>query len=581
MSAHARRLATLLDELKRRRVFRVATMYAAFSLGVVYAADVILPRVAAPDWTVTLVIVLAGLGFIASVVLAWAFDVTPDGVVRASQAVASIAVAAPVHAADDPGATAVAARSPSAAGIEAVARDRRAIAVLPFENMSREVDNDYFSDGISEEIIHALARLPELRVAGRTSAFTFKGRHEDLRAVGRQLNVGTVLEGSVRQVGSRVRITAQLIDANDGYHLWSERYDRDLHDIFQIQDEIARAIAAQLAVELAAPGDAPLVARHPDNPVAYARYLEGRHHMSQLMDPGATRAIAAFRAALDVAPDYGLAYAAMAECEIIRGIINDEPYAGAPSRARDAALRAIALDDTVAEAHAALGAVLTYYDMEWDAAARSFARALDLGPGSAWTHTWYGDLLGITGRLDEAIAEARRALAIEPLAPLVRWNVIQNLWFGGHLDEADAEARATLELFPDAYFPHFFLGMTALSRGAEGAAIAALEETLARLGRSPLVLGYLVATLHHFGHEQRAATLYEEIRQRAESEHVSAGVFVLVNVARGDTAEAVRWLRAGRAQRDGTFSQLKTVLRAMPLRIEPDLAAEFDRLGFR
>jgi TolB-like protein len=162
---------------------------------------------------------------------------------------------------------------------------RQSIAVLPFENMSGDAENEYFSDGVSEEIINALAQLPELRVAGRTSAFSFKGRHVDLREVGRQLHVGTVLEGSVRRAGNRVRITAQLIDCTDGYHLWSEKFDRDLHDIFIVQDEIAKAIAATLAVKLGAREAVPLVTGHPDNPEAYQHFLRARHHVAQLMEP--------------------------------------------------------------------------------------------------------------------------------------------------------------------------------------------------------------------------------------------------------------------------------------------------------
>ena len=580
------RLLVLARELRRRRVVRVATVYLVSGLGVVYAADTILPRLSAPDWTVAAVIVLVGLGFFLAVSLAWAFDLTPEGMVRTAPVEPAPAPAGgATHVPGGGGAPApVLASGPDAASPAAAAEpglDRRAIAVLPFENMSEDRASDHFSDGISEEIINALAQLPELRVAGRTSAFSFKGRHEDLRSIGRKLAVGTVLEGSVRQVGSRVRITAQLIDTNDGYHLWSERYDRDLHDIFQVQDEIARAIAETLAVKLGARGSTLLVAPHPDDPEAYELFLTGRHYVSQLAEPGFTLAVEAYRGAIARAPDYALAWAGIAEAELIRGALLDEPYQSAPSRARAAALRALEVDDRVAEAHATLGGILTYYDLDWDGAERAFQRALELSPGSAWARTWYSELLAFTGRADEAVAEARRAQEIEPLASLFRWNVIQDLWLAGRLDEVDEEARRTLQLFPDAYFVHYFLGLAAWCRGDEEGAIGGLRKTIDALGDLPLASSYLAAVYHHFGRREEGDRVFEGIRRRAAEEHVSAGAFVLVHVARGDTGEAIRWLREGRTRKDGFFCQVKVMLRATPLELDPRIAEELTRLGFR
>ncbi len=566
-------MLTLLGELRRRRVFRVASVYIAAALGVVYAADVILPRLSVPEWAVTAVIVLAGLGFFLAIALAWAFDVTPAGIVRTGEVPSATATAPSAPPADDASLAQVVDR--------ARALDRRAIAVLPFENISAETGNDHFSDGISEEIINALAQLPELRVVGRTSAFSFKGQHEDLRSIGRKLNVGTVLEGSVRQVGNRVRITAQLIDASDGYHLWSERYDRDLHDIFQVQDEIARAIADRLAVKLGARASAALVAAHPPDPEAYQLFLTGRHHVSQMMEPGFTLAIEAYRAAIARVPDYALAWAGVGEAELIRGALMDEPYASSPSRARAAALKALELNESIAEAHATLGGVLTYYDLDWDGAERSFKRALELSPGSAWARTWYSELLAFTGRTDEAVTQALRAKEVEPLAPLFRWNVMQDLWIAGRLDEADAEARATLQLFPDAYYAHLFLGMTAWRRGNEAEAIAGVQKAVDAVGPVPLITSQLAAVYYHFGRRDKGDEILDQLRRRAETEQVSSGAFFVIHAARGDTDEAIRCLRAGRANRDGFFCQLKTWIRATPDPLDPRLAEEFDRLGFR
>ncbi|MEX2284750.1 MAG: tetratricopeptide repeat protein, partial [Gemmatimonadota bacterium] len=497
-------MQTLIGELKRRRVFRVASVYVAASLGVIYAADVILPRLSAPDWTVTAIIVMAGLGLFVAIALAWAFDGTPAGIVKTPDAAPAVA------------------GMPTASTLPEI--DRRAIAVLPFANMSAEAGNDYFSDGISEEIINALAQLPELRVAGRTSAFSFKGQHEDLRSIGRKLNVGTVLEGSVRQVGSRVRITAQLIDTADGYHIWSERYDRHLHDIFQVQDEIARAIADHLAVKLGGRAT-PLVANHPNDPEAYQLFLTGRHHASQLMEPGFSHAIEAYRAAIARAPDYALAWAGIAEAELIRGVLLDEPYAGSPSRARAACLNALELNESIAEAHATLGGVQTFYDLDWDGAERSFIRAVQLGPGSAWVRTWYSDMLAFTGRNDQALTEVLRARDIDPLAPLVRWGIMQDLWIAGRLDESDDEARATLQLFPDAYFAHFFLGLTAWRRGDAAGAIAGAQKAVDALGPVPVIVSHLAAMYYYFDQAEPGDEILAMLRRRAAEAYVSSGAF--------------------------------------------------------
>jgi TolB-like protein/tetratricopeptide (TPR) repeat protein len=488
----------------------------------------------------------------------------PGAPAAGPEAVAVIAPP-PAHAAD---------ASPRAAP------DRRAIAVLPFENLSAGTEGEYFGDGISEEIINALAQLPELRVAGRTSAFSFKGRHEDLRQIGRALNVGTVLEGSIRLSGDRVRITAQLIDTADGYHLWSERFDRDLHDIFQVQDEIARGIASKLAVKLGTRGPRPLVARHPDDPEAYALFLQGRHHLAALTGDGFDRAAAALEAAIEKVPDYAMAYTSLAECRIVRGLLLDEPYARSAAQGHAAALRALELDDGIAEAHAALGGVLTFYELDWDGAERQLLRALELSSGSSWPRMWYADLLCWVGRYEEAIAQARAARDADPLAPLARWGLIQNLWAAGRLDESEAEARRTLQFLPDAYFPHQFLGLCAWSRGDSATAILKLEETVAALP-SPFHLAVLGAVHYEQGSRERADELLDAMRHRALEEHASAGAFFILHLVRGEVDDAIRCLRTARANRDAICCQLKALVRAAPLEVPPEVDAEFQRLGFR
>jgi adenylate cyclase len=543
-------------ELRRRRVTRVAGAYVAAALAVIYAADTILPRLAAPAWTVSVVIVLAGLGLILAVGLAWAFDVTPEGVVRTPALQATSAPAGSLP-------------------------DRRAIAVLPFENMSGEEGSEYFCDGISEEIINALAQLPELRVAGRTSAFTFKGRHADLREIGRQLNVGTVLEGSVRRAGDRVRITAQLIDTSSGYHLWSEKYDRELHDILAVQDDIAKRIAEHLAAKLDVRVSVPSIAKHPDDPAAYAHYLRGRHHMAELTSSSFERAHAAFEEAIALVPGYALAHAAMAECDVIHCVLFDLPFERLGPGAEAAARRALELDDTLAEAHAALGGVLTYFPMDWDGAERCFLRALELSPGSAWPHTWYGDLLVFTRRYEEGLREAQRAREIDPLNTLVLFNVLQNLVLAERYDELEREAAAITATFGDQAFVDFFRGVAAMRQGRGPEALQLLERAADGLERASHVVAFLASACHVFGETERGDALFDELMRRAKTEHVSRGVLALVHVARGQTTDAIALLRRMQKGRENFFAQFRAALDMLPVTPEPALLDELKRLGFR
>jgi adenylate cyclase len=547
----------LVIELRRRKVVRVLGAYTAAALAVIYSADAILPRFDAPEWTIQAVIVLAALGLFIAVGLAWAFDVTPEGVIRTS------AAAPPM---------------PSSAG---PAPDRRAIAVLPFESMSGEDGSDYFCDGMSEEIINALAQLPELRVAGRTSAFAFKGRHADLREIGRQLNVGTVLEGSVRRVGDRVRITAQLVETADGYHLWSEKYDRELNDIFAVQEDIAIRITEHLAVKLGVGVSLPSRPRHPNNPQAYTHYLRGRHHMAGITSAGFRRAIGEFDAALVLEPEYALAHAALAECEVMQCALFDVPFEQGAGRAEPAARRALELDDRLAEAHAALGAVLTYYSVDWDGAERCFRRALELAPGSAQTHTWYGDLLVFTRRYEEGLREAQRARGIDPLSTLVLFNLLQNLVMVDRHDDVEREAEEIRRLFPGAPFVDFFLAMSAWRAGYAGEAFPLFERALDAMERTPVVMAFYAAACYTCGDRARGDVMFEELCRRAKTQYGSRGVVALVHVARGETPEAVALLRQARSGRENFFAQFRAALDLLPIEPDTELLEELTELGFR
>src|SRR5207244_3516599 len=289
---------------------------------------------------------------------------------------------------------------------------RKTIAVLPFVNLSADPENEYFSDGMTEELITALARVDGLRVASRTSTFALKRKEQDVRMLGRQLNVATVLEGSVRKAGSRLRIAAQLVDVTDGYDLWSEIYERDVADVFAIQEEISRAIVDTLRVRLATGQASTLVEPHTDNVQAYTAYLRARYFWRRKSANGLRKCIEYFEQAIAADPAYALAYAGLADTYISQGYVGFVPPSEAFPRARRAAERALVLDDTLAEAHTAAACVSMFYDWEWQRAERGFQRALALKPRYPVARFWYACYLAPRGRPEDGVAEVLDVYAL-------------------------------------------------------------------------------------------------------------------------------------------------------------------------
>jgi serine/threonine-protein kinase len=339
-----------------------------------------------------------------------------------------------------------------------------AVAVLPFVNMSEDPAQEYFADGISEELINALTKVPGLRVAARTSAFAFKGKLEDIRTIGNQLNVGAVVEGSVRKAGERVRVTAQLVRVSDGFHIWSETYDRKLDDVFAIQDEIARATVAALEVRLAS--GAPLVKRPTRNLRAYELYLTGRHFWNQRTEGGLRKAIQYFEETLEADQDYALAYSGLADCYLGLWYYQYETQDESLSKAEAAAVRALAIDESSAEAHASLGWI-RHHQWRWDEAEKEYTRALELNPGYATVHHWYAWFLAQLGPKREALEFMERALELDPLSAVINRAAGWYYLFTGNRDAAIERARKTLELNPGDPQGQALLTRAQLAQGKE------------------------------------------------------------------------------------------------------------------
>jgi adenylate cyclase len=466
-------------ELKRRKVVRVAVVYAATAFVILQAADIMLPRLGVPEWAMSLVVVLVVLGFPLALVLAWALELTPDGV-RVT----------PATVQSDPTQSApslLGKRTLVVTGVlivlgiglgagwflrpttTPIAREA-SIAVLPFVNMSASAENEYFSDGISEEILNLLAKVPGLQVAARTSSFAFKGRSEDASDIARQLRVGHVLEGSVRRAGDRVRITAQLIEADQGYHLWSEAYDRELADIFVVQDEIARAIVVALETHLGLGAGAELAqAPATQNPRAHDLYLVGLRDWSRRGDDPLRSALERFREAATLDPGYAAAHAGMALTYSVLPMYGEFPVAEAVREGKAAARRAIELRPDLPEAHAALGQIAQKWEWDWHTAEQAYARALELNPNYATAHVWRCELLGILGRPEESFLACTHALTLDPLAPVAHNMLGVALAWARRNDAARESYTRALELDPGFEFAAGNLSLTyLLDRGFDG-----------------------------------------------------------------------------------------------------------------
>ena len=481
-------------DLKRRQVFKVAAVYGAVAFAVMQAADFLVPALRLPDAVATSIALAAILGFPITLLLAWVLEQTPQGIKRTEPATAAeleAIVDQPLSKRWPAGILALMgtllllgagwwALGPAGAGSGSYG----SIAVLPFVNMSGDADNEYFSDGLAEELLNALSGIEELKVAARTSAFAFKERNADVREIGRALNVETVLEGSVRKAGDQVRITAQLIDASNGYHLWSQEYDRRLDDIFAVQDEIANAIVDALAVSFGAGGARGLYLGGTDDVEAYQLYMRGRQRWATRRVSELHLAVSDFEAALARDTSFALAWSGLADAIDALAWREHESRHLVP-RALDAARRSIALQPDLAEGHASLGILLAEFERDYARAEQSLRRAVELKPGYATAHHWYGDLLRNTGRVEEALVQQRAAAALDPLS-----GVIQDTYaftFAAARRWPEAARQYLLAANVPQPVPSAFLGLMTYGRefGLSAEQLADAAENWARLTGFP------------------------------------------------------------------------------------------------
>jgi TolB-like protein len=591
---------SLIAELKRRNVFRVGTAYLALGWVLLQVTSTVAPVMRLPEWTVPLLLWVGGIGFPCVLIFAWVYELTPEGLKReaevdrtrsitpdtgrkldyviiarlaaaitlfvvgkprteAPQATAAVSPGtAPDGTRDTGGADAPArtgevaqaapssARAGKAGAAGALAADDKSIAVLPFADMSAAKDQEYMSDGISEELLNLLAKIPELRVIARTSSFAFKGKDVKLADVARELNVAHILEGSVRTSGNRVRITAQLIRASDSTHLWSETYDRTLDDIFAVQDEIATAVVNQLRITLL--GNAPKA--HATDPKAYALLLKARQVTREGTVGALAQAAGLIEQALAIDPRYAEAWVDLAAIRHGEASGGTRPIDEGFRLAREAVQHALELDPRLASAHAHLAVIAWEYDRDASAAAEHIARAIELEPANLDTLLAASNIAMGLGRLDVSRALCRFAMERDPVNARFQSQVAYTNLYSGLYDAAIESYRNVLALSPQRTGAHFFIGASELLKGNVATAITEFETEPSNVWRSiGLVLGYSAAG--------RGAEADAVLRVLETSEADSwAYNLAYVHAMRGDADKAFEWLERAVKSRDPGLSDV-------------------------
>jgi TolB-like protein len=546
-------LGNFFAELKRRNVYKVAVAYGVVGWLLIQVTATIVPALHIPDFVTTAVVVVTLVGFPVALVIAWAFEMTPEGMKRTHEVApdsvlpywskrkfATFIVGIAVLAAGLLAYQLLRAPLPAIAA----APESRSIAVLPLLNESGDPKDEYFSDGLSEELIAALAQIKELKVIGRSSSFRFKDRKEEPKTIGEKLGVATLLEGTVRKQGDRVRIVAELINAADGIELWTRTFDRELKDIFGVQQEIAAAVAAALKVTLLGGNEEVLVKSATENAEAHNAYLQAHFHFLRRNLEDYRKAITYFDQAVQLDPNYALAYAERSELWTLMGDLTGE-RATSYAKARSDAEKAVKIAPALGEAHAALGWVLFFGEWKFSEGRSELNRAKELSPANPTINDLLARVIVYVGRIDEAERQARQAVELDPLSVATHFNLGRVLFMAGKLDEAAAAGRKQAELQPSASSSHRWQVLVAVQRGdGETALREAQSEPDQGFRAFELALAYYVR-----GDRTASDAALAELIATGRSGY--AYQIAQVYAVRGETDKAFEWLQIAFDNHDG------------------------------
>jgi TolB-like protein/DNA-binding winged helix-turn-helix (wHTH) protein/Tfp pilus assembly protein PilF len=455
----------------------------------------------------------------------------------------------------------------------------RSLAVLPLENLSGESSQNYFSDGMTDELITDLAQISALRVISRTSVMVYKGARKPLPQIARELHVDAVVEGTVLRAGDQVRITAQLIDASTDKHLWSHSYEGELRDTLALQDRVARAIAEEIKISLTPREQAALKSATVVNPQAYESYLKGRYFWSKRTADGLKVALAYFNQAIEEDPNYAQAYSGLADTYALLG---DWQYATmtpkeAYPKAKAAALKAVTLDNALGEAHNSLAFLLDGFDWDLDSGGKEFRRAIELNPGYATGHHWYAWHLALLGRYDEAIAEMKKAESVDPLSLIINADLAELLVLAHSYDEAIGQSRKTIEMDPNFAMAHDQLAEAYLQKHMYAEAIPELQKAVQLSSGSPMCLANLARAYAFSGQRDEATALLSDLKTSSTPGFSHASEVAAIYASLGDKDQAMNWLEKGYAERFNPGVLIRP--RFDPLRSDPRFQRLVQRVG--
>jgi TolB-like protein/DNA-binding winged helix-turn-helix (wHTH) protein/Tfp pilus assembly protein PilF len=455
----------------------------------------------------------------------------------------------------------------------------RSLAVLPLDNLSGDASQNYFADGMTDELITDLAQISALRVISRTSVMVYKGARKPLPQIARELNVDGVVEGTVLRAGDRVRITAQLIEASTDRHLWSESYEGDLRDTLTLQKKVAGAIADQIRINLTSQEQAALKRVKVVNPEAYESYLKGRYFWNKRTADGLKAALAYFRQAIEEDPTYAPAYSGLADTYALSG---DWQYAVMPPKeafpkAKAAAIKALELDGALGEAHNSLAFVLDGFDWDLDSGGKEFRRAIELNPGYATAHHWYAWHLSLLGRYDEAIAEMRKAESLDPLSLIINADLAELLVLAHSSDESIQQSRKTIEMDPNFALAHNQLAQAYLQKYMFNEAVAEMQIAVRLSADSPTCIANLARAHVAAGNKAEAIKLLSDLKKRSNSAYSNAAEIAMIYASLGDTGQAMTWLDKGYEERFNPGVLLRPGFD--PLRSDPRFQSLVRRIG--
>jgi TolB-like protein/tetratricopeptide (TPR) repeat protein len=537
-------------ELKRRNVYKVAVAYAVVAWLLIQAASIFFPAFDAPPWVMKIFILVIIFGFPVALIFSWAFEITPEGIKleseiapnksiarRTGRKIVAVTIALAVVAAGLFVYQLVRSKSDAPRQSEAATVPNKSIAVLPFDNLSRDPDNAYFCEGVQDEILTRLAKVADLKVISRTSTQHFKSTPDNLPQIAKQLGVAHILEGSVQKASDQVRVNVQLINALTDAHLWADTYDRKLTDIFAVESEIAKNIAETLQARLTGSEKSSIAKTPTVNPEAYELYLKGRFFSEKRTGADLRKSIEYYDQAIAKDPGYPLAYVGLADSHLLLTAYGAISTKEAVSPARAALKKALALDDSLAQAHASSG-LFANLELDLNRAITELERAIQLNPNYATAHHWIALPLMAIGQSDRAIVEGKRAIELDPLSLICNADLAWVYFNARRYDETEAQARKTLEMDPRFYVAHYYLGEALQFKGKLTDAIAEYQKSF-ESNNDPFSLAMLGQAGARQGKPDEARKVLARLREQAKSQYISPYAFAVVLTALGDKAHAI------------------------------------------